>query len=272
MKQKRMALFLAICLLCTACTGEKQQRTEAETPENQQEEQQIQAEEGAVPDISYMDYSRELTDEETRTPVLRVEENCPAVTVKENEEAQNLINRVFEQQHAKNEIKIDSDFGTADSDFSSLEEEELAQWNSYRYCYMYETMYCSSKILSIKATQKEELGTEQPYQDVVAYTFYVPTGKLLTMSDIFADVSGAKIIAEQYIQEKVTSADYQKYLLEDYESYVSDILTEDDFYLNEEGLVVICNVSLLTEYEAGVIEITVPYEALRDVMNDVYLP
>lgn len=255
MKRKMMALFLGICLLCTACAETDKQKTEIETPE-----------------IVYNDYSQELADEDTGTVVLKVKENCPVVTLAGNEEAQNLINRVFEQQHSRNEIKIESDLKTAESDFSGLEEEELKQWSSYCYNYTYENMYTSAKILSMKASQREELGEEQPYQDVVAYTFYVPEGKLLTLSDVFSDMSTARNIVEPYIQETVTSEKYAKYLLEDYESYISDILTEDDFYLNDQGLVIICNVNLLTEYEAGVIEITVPYEALKEVMNEQYLP
>ena len=273
MKQKMMALFLGICLLCTACAGTNKQKTEIETPENQQDElQEGQVQQGAVPEIVYTDYSQELAEEDTGTVVLKVEENCPVVTIKQNEEAQNLINRVFEQQHAKNETKIESEYSTAEDDFSGLEEEELELWNVHSYSYLYENMYMSSKILSMKASQRVENGEEQPYQDVVAYTFYVPEGKLLTLSDVFSDVSMARMIVEPYIQETVTSEKYAKYLLEDYESYVSDILTEDDFYLSAQGLVIICNTNLLTEYEAGVIEITVPYEVLKDVMNEQYLP
>ena len=269
MKQKMMALFLGICLICTACAGADKQGDKIETPENQKEER---ISEGIVPNITYADYSQELKEEDTGTLLLAVEENCPVVTVEGNEEAERLINRAFEQQHGKNEIKIQSYLDTAESDFYSLEEEEIQNWEGYHYSYMYETMYNSGKILSLKAVQKQEMGEEDTEQEVVAYSFYVPEGKLLTLYDVFSDESAARTIVEQYIRETVTSEPYEKYLLEDYESYVSDILTEDDFYLDEQGLVIICNTSLLTEEEAGVIEISVPYEALKDVINEQYLP
>lgn len=262
-----IALFLGICLFCTSCAGEDKQKTQIETPEKQEDN----VVEGKVPEVTYADYSKNLTEEESGALLLQVEENYPQVTLEGNELAEEMINRVFEQQHTKNEIKIESDLETAEDDFSSIEEEELGQWSSYHYSYIYEEMYASSKILSMKASQQEELGTEQPFWDVVAYTFYVPEGKLLTLADVFSDEKTARTIVEQYIQEKVTSKEYEKYLLDDYESYISDILTEDDFYLDKEGLVVICNVNLLTEYEAGIIEITVPYEALKDVINEKYV-
>lgn len=267
MKQRMVALLLVICLLCTACAGTDKKNTETETPQGQDEEQQ-EGQAGAVPEISYTDYSQECVDEDTGTVVLKIEENCPVITLPGNEDAQNFMNRAFEQQHAKNEIRQENCFSKADDAFSGLTEGEQGQWSNYRYSYMYETMYASKNILSLKASQVEEMGEEQPYQDVVAYTFYVPEGKLLTLSDVFSDEKAVREIAAQYIQEKVNSPEYAKYLLEDYESYVYDILTEDDFYFNEQGMVIICNPNLLTEYAAGVIEITVPYEALKDVMDE----
>lgn len=259
--------------MCTACNQTDRQKTEVGTTQNQKEEQQNnQLSENAIPDISYADYSQKLTEEETGKLLLKVEENCPVVTLAGNEETAGMINRVFEQQHVRNEMRIKSNLSTAQSDFYSLEEEETEQWKGYKYEYIYENMYASSKILSMKASQKEELGIEQDYEDVVAYTFYVPEGKLLTLSDIFSDVKSAQAIVEQYIQKTVTGEKYAAYLLEDYESYISDILTEDVFYLDEQGLVVICNGDMLTEPEAGVIEIRVPYKALKDVMNEQYLP
>lgn len=268
MKKNMIALFLGMCLFCTACAGNDKQKTEIETPEKQEEN----AAEGKAPEVTYADYSKDLTEEESGTLLLQVKENFPQVELEGNVEAEELINRVFEQQHARNEMKIESNLETAEDDFSSLEAEELEQWSAYSYSYTYETMYTSSKILSMKASQQEEMGAEQTLHDVVAYTFYVPEGKLLTLSDVFSDEKEARTIVEQYIQEKVTGEEYAGYLLEDYESYISDILTEDVFYLNKQGLVVICNANLLTEQEAGVIEITVPYEALKEVMNEQYLP
>lgn len=266
MKRKIMALFLIICLMCAGCASQK---TEPEEVNNKEEKQEV---EGAVPIITYIDYSQDIIEEETGILLLKVAENCPVIELAGNEEAAALMNRVFIQQHDKNEMQIKSKKSMAESDVSSLEGEELSFWTGYKYGCNYETMYASPKILSIKAVIDEEMGTPHPLKDVVSYTFYVPEGKLLTLSDIFINETTARTVVEQYIQETVTSEKYQEYLLDDYESYISDILTEDVFYLNEEGLVVICNPYLLTQYEAGVIEITIPYKELKDSINQKYLP
>ena len=59
--------------------------------------------------------------------------------------------------------------------------------------------------------------------------------------------------------------------MEDYESFVPDILTEDVFYLNEEGLVVICNPNMVTLDVVGTIEVQVPYADLAEVMDEAYI-
>lgn len=267
MKRRRIAFFIGISLLCTACAGADKQKTEIS--QNQQQEETPKE---IMPQVTYSEYSQDYTEEETGTALLSVKENSPVITLDGNEEAQNRINRVFEQQHIRNQSRIDSAFHMADSDYSKLSEEERAQWSCYQYEYLYEETYASAKFLSFRASHKEEPGLKQSYEDVVAYTFYVPEGRLLTLSDIFTDNKEARRIVEPYIRETVTGEEYADYLLEDYESYISDILTEDVFYLNEQGLVIICNADMLTTSEAGVIEISVPYEALKDVMNEQYLP
>ena len=90
------------------------------------------------------------------------------------------------------------------------------------------------------------------------------------LADIFTDKAKAGKIVEKHILDTITKEPYKDALMEDYESYVSDILTEDVFYLNEKGLV-ICNPNMVTIGAAGVIEIEIPYKELKDVMNERYV-
>lgn len=273
MKWKLAALCIALSLVCTACGAGKTQTPEKEKKETEQSKGEEPIE-GAIPTITYQDYSKEMSQEETGIPLLLVKENFPVIALKGNEEAQERMNRVFEQQRVKNQSQIESSVQTAEDALESREEEEQGEWEPYSYEYTYETKYASAKLLSIKAVRADGTRNTETYQDGTAcsYTFYVPEGKLLTLSDIFSDVKGAKTVTEQYIRERVTGEEYGEYLMDDYESYISDILTEDVFYLEKQGLVVICNPYLLTDYESGIIEIRIPYKALEGVMNETYLP
>ena len=60
-------------------------------------------------------------------------------------------------------------------------------------------------------------------------------------------------------------------LLDDYEAYVADVMTENTFYFNKKGLVIIFNPYMVTAYAAGTIEVEVPYEELKNVMNEKYI-
>lgn len=273
MKWKVAALCMFFCLVCTACGADKTrtpEQEEQETEENREEE----SAEGAIPMIRYEDFSKEMTQEDTGIPLLQVKENFPVIVLAGNEEAQERMNRVFEQQRVKNQSQIESSARTAEGMLESRAEEEQEPWKPYSFEYTYETRYDSAKLLSIKAVRADTTRNTETYQEGAAcsYTFYVPEGKLLTLSDIFSDVKGGKAVVEQYIREAVTGEEYGGYLMEDYESYIPDVLTEDVFYLEEQGLVVICNPYLLTDYESGIIEIRIPYEALEGVMNETYLP
>ena len=76
---------------------------------------------------------------------------------------------------------------------------------------------------------------------------------------------------EQHILDTITKAPYKDALLDDYEAYVADVMTENTFYFNKKGLVIICNPYMVTAYAAGTIEVEVPYEELKNVMNEKYI-
>ena len=78
-------------------------------------------------------------------------------------------------------------------------------------------------------------------------------------------------LAKKHILEVITQDPYKDALLDDYESFVPDILTEEVFYLGENGLMIICNPYMVTVYAAGVIEVEVPYEELDGILNEAYM-
>ena len=223
-----------------------------------------------APEVTFTDYSREIKDEETGVLLLTVTENCPVVSIPENEVVAEKINMAFEQQHTANQTYIEEDTETARSTYKDLSEEEKASWTGYGYGSAYQIAYASTRILSIKAENYQWQGTPHPNTWTSSYCFDVTTGKLLSLADIFTDKAEAGKIVEQHILDTITADPYKDYLMEDYESYVPDVLTEDVFYLNENGLVVICNPYLVTAYAGGIIEIEVPYEELAGVMNETY--
>ncbi len=224
-----------------------------------------------VPEVTFTDYSQDIQDPDTGALLLAVTENCPVISIPENEAVAERVNMVFQELHENNQAIIQEDIVDAKDAYQALSEEELASWSGYGYGLSYKVMYASTRILSIEAESYEWQGSASPNTWSSSYCFDVTNGTLLYLADIFTDKAEAGKIVEKHILDTITKEPYKDALMEDYESYVSDILTEDVFYLNEKGLVVICNPNMVTIGAAGVIEIEIPYKELKDVMNERYV-
>ncbi len=224
-----------------------------------------------IPEVTFTDYSQDIQDPDTGALLLAVTENCPVISIPENEAVAERMNMVFQELHENNQAIIQEDIVDAKDAYQALSEEELASWSGYGYGLSYKVVYASTRILSIEAESYEWQGSASPNTWSSSYCFDVTNGTLLYLADIFTDKAEAGKIVEKHILDTITKEPYKDALMEDYESYVSDILTEDVFYLNEKGLVVICNPNMVTIGAAGVIEIEIPYKELKDVMNERYV-
>ena len=56
---------------------------------------------------------------------------------------------------------------------------------------------------------------------------------------------------------------------EEYETYIPDVLTEDSWYLTEDGMTIVSNEYLLAPYAAGATYFDLPYETC-DFIKEVY--
>ncbi len=225
-----------------------------------------------APEVTFQDYSREIRDEGSGVFLLAVTENRPIISIPEDEAVAERMNLVFEQQHTVNQEGIEQAAEIAKSDYDDMSEEEKKGFGGYSYGMSYKMTYASTKILSIQAECFEWRGDSQVNVWSSAYCFDCASGDLLYLSDIFSDVKAARKIVERHILDTVSSKEYKEGLLDDYESYIPDVLTENVFYLDGNGLAVLCNPGLVTSYEMGVIKIEVPYGELEEVMEKQYLP
>lgn len=298
MKKKLLLLILAFCLMAAACNGKntsaedapeqntqepakddgQKEPSKAEEDGKQEKEDNAHAQEdeeskgpSKEPEVTFTDYSQEIRDEENEGLLLSVTENCPVITIEGNEDISQKMNMVFEQQHITNQDEIARKVQEAKDYRKSLPEEEAESWTGYGYGMNYKVMYSSAKILSIEAENYDWQGSTHPNTWTSSYCFDVTTGDLLYLSDVFTDEAKARKIVEKHILGTITEDPYKDALLDDYEAYVADVMTENTFYFNKKGLVVICNPYMVTAYVAGTIEVEVPYEELKDVMNEEYI-
>lgn len=300
MKKKLLLIVLAFCLMAAACNGkdkpakevpeqnmqepaedskqEEPSKTEGDNKEEKEEnvkdkkeEESQTSERSKEPEVTFTDYSQEIRDEKDDGLLLSVTENCPVITIEGNEDISQKMNMVFEQQHIINQDEIARKVQEAKDYRKSLPEEEAGAWTGYGYGMNYKVMYASPKILSIESENYDWQGSTHPNTWTSSYCFDVSTGDLLYLADVFTDEVKARKIVEQHILDTITKDPYKDALLDDYEAYVADVMTENTFYFNKKGLVVICNPYMVTAYAAGTIEVEVPYEELKNVMNEKYI-
>lgn len=298
MRKKIFVLGLSLCLFAAACNGknaEKENIPEQEGVESTGtgetdgvREDETAGEESSgkkteddgetsgkelskAPEVTFTDYSQTIQDDDGSTLLLSVTENCPVITIEENKEAARKMNLVFEQQHETNQEDIQKKAEEAGDIYHALTGEEAAAWTGYEYGMSYKVVSSSTRILSLVAQSYDWQGGAHPNTWSSAYCFDASSGNLLYLADIFTDEVKAREIVERHILDTLAQDTYKDKLLEDYKDYVADILTENTFYLNEKGLVVICNPYMVTEYAAGTIEVEVPYAEIEDVMNGSYV-
>lgn len=92
--------------------------------------------------------------------------------------------------------------------------------------------------------------------------------KILTLDDLFKDSRYKKVLSERLTEMAGTDA-YKDLVFSDLkELTVSD---ENEFYLTDQGLVIIYPRYLAGPSSSGIIRFTIPFSELKDVMNDEYL-
>lgn len=146
-------------------SGKKEKQDSKDTSKEEGEkdaEDSQDSEEGAVPEVTFVDYSEDIKMESKDWILLSVQENCPVISIPGNEAAAEKMNLVFEQQHASNQTYIEEDKELAQSAYDDLPEEQKAEWTGYGYGATYKVMYCSANILSIACDSYEWQGTPHP--------------------------------------------------------------------------------------------------------------
>ena len=84
-----------------------------------------------------------------------------------------------------------------------------------------------------------------------------------------AEVDQILLEKAQEMQEKSMQKDGYGIFFEEYETYIPDVLTEDSWYLTEDGMTIVSNEYLLAPYAAGATYFDLPYETC-DFIKEVY--
>ena len=219
---------------------------------------------------------------------------------------QGCVYVTFEVQYPK--ITIDSDSQTADkinavieaeilSRLGSLSEyeewakeeytlrEEIAKeqgedilWQPYVAEVSYEVKRADDKILSLLLLDFNYLGGAHGGHGYTGLTFDMRTGEKLSLETIGESEQAVRDEVEplllqqaEQMQAAVEKGEGEIGLFEEYAEYMPDVLTDDTWYLTQDGMEVVANEYLIAPYAAGAITFEIPYEQAA-FLKEQYLP
>jgi len=143
-------------------------------------------------------------------------------------------------------------------------------WTPYAVERSYRAGRVDGAVVSLVSTDVENTGGAHPNNGMSGVTFNTATGKRLTLADLSDDESALRAAVTEEISAQVAKMADQLY--PDAAESAKTLLDEDDWYLSEDGMAVLCNEYIMAPHAAGTLTFTVSYDKLRGLLKDELLP
>ena len=294
MKNRMISLLLcaALALTLTACGARTAEPMPTEAPmaipavtAEPVAEPVLPAAETALPVVSVRRESESLCaapDDDT----LLLEYVCtePSVVLRGNDAAAAAINEVLHRQYT------DFAVGTASTGYDISGKEGFLREAADLYAQCVSSGYPESffpyalrretavrraggNVLSLTYDDTTYCGGVHGYTGRSGCSFDLRTGRELTLRDLVTDYDAFLAAAVEQLRYISYAGEYAAYgLSEGYEDWLADLFRDGNWYLNDEGLVLMANPYEIASYAAGLIEFTLPYAWLGGRIYADYLP
>lgn len=205
-----------------------------------------------------MDEINEEYKAEDGTVLLTVTGNLPVVTITGNETVAKTINEYL-QKYDLQGISVAESEQWAEADYK---ERGKDNWHTYGIDTTFTGQRLDEKVISFSVLAYSYMGGAHPNAVSTGLNFRTETGERLTLADVTKDEQEARAEIEAYILEetKKMAAENEGMFFENYEESLKDILTEDTWYLAEDGFHIIGNEYIISPHAAGILSFVIPYE------------
>lgn len=255
----------------------------AETEDSETSDEESGAKAASL-EISFEKETGEMKSDDGSISYLQYEFNLPKVTSTDNPEAAEQINSYFAQQ--KEDLLSDCNeyYEWAKEDYQTrvdmaqengTEEPTEDTFGYYSSC-DYTLMRQDDTVISFQEQSTTYTGGAHGNNIVAGVTFDAKTGQRIQLADLMEDEEDGKAKVDQLLlekaqemQEKAIQDEGYGIFFEEYENYIPDVLTEDSWYLTEDGMTIVSNEYLLAPYAAGATYFDLPYETC-DFIKEVY--
>lgn len=281
-------LFAGILCICAGC-GKKEAAADTEVAKEQPEtvtEVQPDAEtaadeadeaEEAEPEENITAELSDIVTEEygnDQITLMTKRVNDIRVTILDNEDAADDINAFFEERDRALEdtIEVYTDLvETAYFAWKDQDDEEAGEWKPYEFGREYSIKRLDEQMICIVEDGYVYTGGERTVHTRISYNFDTWTGSRLSLETAASHLDEIRMESLAYIGELLLEPEYADILKKNYTDYLEDILTDNTWYTNEEGLYIICNEDIIAPAKEGIMEFFLPYDEV-DVIDEIYLP
>lgn len=284
--RKWAAFFLLACLLIPAAcaqresaqTGVPLQKTLAQTNlQTQAETRQTQpagteAESAPAPGSRVSVSIRQTTQQQRDgdgTVLLTSELAEPAVQIAGNPGAAEAVNEVLTEQGKTYLANTEQNLEWAEEAYQSQLASGGGDWSAFAMERYYEAGRVDEAVVSLVCLDCDSTGGAHPNSAASGISFDAVTGARLTLKDLSADERAlyAAVAAEVKAQAGGMSG-----LYENAEQAAETLLDENDWYLTDEGMTVLCNEYIMAPHAAGVLRFSIPYGKLDGLLKPEFLP
>lgn len=236
-------------------TEEKDQEPADATAEEKQESADAAAEEADAAGNIYivMEPSEMEWEAEDGTIVLKTEREIPVVTISENEESAAAINGYIESNYPDSDEEL---LAMAREAYADLGKEN---WHAFASGETFLPERTDAEVISFTITNYWDMGGAHPNSGRSGLNFSTATGKKLSLEDVMVDKEAATAAIHAFLLEETKKEEYEGMFFEGYEESIGDILTEDSWYLGEDGFHIIVNEYIISPHAAGIMDFVVPY-------------
>ena len=255
----------------------------AETEDSEASDEEAVAKAASL-EISFEKETGEMKSDDGSISYLQYEFNLPKVTSTDNPEAAEQINSYFAQQKEALLSDCNEYYEWAKEDYQTRV--DMAQENGteeptednfgYYSSTDYTVMRQDDTVISFREMSTTYTGGAHGNNVIAGVTFDAKTGQRIQLADLLEDEEDGKAQIDQLLlekaqemQEKAIQEEGYGIFFEEYENYIPDVLTEDSWYLTEDGMTIVSNEYLLAPYAAGATYFELPYETC-DFIKEVY--
>lgn len=174
--------------------------------------------------------------------------------------------------------RIDNTMESADSIMAMAKNAYNAQkdWMPYLYSILYSPTRIDHNVLSFSGSIEEYTGGPHPNRSRTSVSYDLQTGDVLTLASIMHKDASVSTICDLVLvglAELSANTDlYEGYEYTIRQRFAGDASINEDWYFTQTGLCFAFSPYEIAPYSSGVITVEIPYEKLKTILHEDYLP